>query len=380
MTADPLGGLGAPPGRPVQPPPQQHRRWVEPPTPSTRALLALLAVFFVAQSWLGGWDTQDGEALFRLGSLYPAAVLDGDLWRLGSYAFLHIGVAHFVMNAWALWVLMRPVEGLLGPAVSVGIFAGAALAGGTASAVFRVATRDLFVQGAGASGGIFGLFGAQLALWLRLRHRLPPEVARAGLRAMLINLGLNAIIAFGFPVDNAAHLGGLVGGLVLGLLVPIRGLPLRFWHAPAKWLAVASAFILFAMEGAAVARAAHPRPRTLVGPGVTARVPWRLVPVAPGEAVTPGDLGLVALVLLEDRPAAQQGELVRLGSRTWTRARGEGPRKGTELVVLETAEGARRVVVQLYCKLPECMATLDQTADEIAASVRTTGAAPAPAR
>src|SRR5438105_9595189 len=155
---------------------------------STGVLLALLAAAFLAEGVLVGWQSfADDEVLLRLGSLFAPAVRAGDWWRLGSYAFLHIGAAHFVMNAWVLWVLMRSIEGTYGAAGAVGIFAASALAGGAASAL---ASSGL-VQAAGASGGIFGLFGASGALWIRLRHRVPPEALRAALRAMVINLLLN---------------------------------------------------------------------------------------------------------------------------------------------------------------------------------------------
>ena len=130
MTADPLGGLAA--RAPKEP--LAQRLFTRPPTPSTRALLLLLGVCFGLQSWAGNWDSQDPLALFRLGSLYAPAVLDGDWWRLGSYAFLHIGPAHFLMNAYALWILMRPLEAMHGPAIPVSIFAATTIANDTSSA------------------------------------------------------------------------------------------------------------------------------------------------------------------------------------------------------------------------------------------------------
>ena len=124
---DPLGGLpqtGEPAAAEVRSAEvrsaETHRG---PPAPTTVALLALLGVMFLAEVWLGGGLDPHPVALFRLGSLSAAAVRDGDWWRLGSYAFLHGGPLHLLFNAYALWILMRPIESLFGPPVALGLFA-----------------------------------------------------------------------------------------------------------------------------------------------------------------------------------------------------------------------------------------------------------------
>ena len=312
---DPLGGLQRP-EPPPDPAPAPPRRT---PATSTAALLALLGAAFAAQAWLGGWTFADPAALMRLGSLHAPAVLDGDWWRLGSYAFLHIGVAHFAMNSWALWVLMRPVEATYGPAAALGLFAASSLAGGAASFAASAAGENLFTQAAGASGGVFGLFGATGALWLRMRHRVPPDALRAALRAMLFNLLLNVAIAFVAPVDNFAHGGGFACGALLGFLAPLPTLPRRPWHFPAQAALLLSALALAAAEGAAIARAVHPSTRTLAGNGAQAKVPWMLVPVKPGLAVAPGGMGLVAAVGRLEPEGNAAGDEVDLGPRRWRR-------------------------------------------------------------
>ena len=80
-----------------------------PATPTTVLLLALLGAGFLAEIWVGGGLGEDPLTLFRLGSLSGAAVAAGDFWRLGSYAFLHAGPVHLLVNGYALWVLMRPI-------------------------------------------------------------------------------------------------------------------------------------------------------------------------------------------------------------------------------------------------------------------------------
>jgi membrane associated rhomboid family serine protease len=334
-----------------------------PPTPSTRALLLLLGVFFFAQSKLGGWQTDDPLALYRLGSLWAPAVLDGDWWRVGSYAFLHIGPVHFLMNAWALWILMRPLEAMFGPAVPIGLFAAASIAGGAASCAWALSQGNVLVSAAGASGGLFGLFGAELALWVRLRKLLPPEVARGALRAMAVNIVINVLIALSFPVDSAAHLGGLAMGLLLTLLIPIRNTPLLPWQTPARLLVIACAFVLFAMEGAAVARAVKPRDRQMKGDGFSLSLPSIMVPLGPTEAASTGTLGLVLTVTREGLSAAG---VPGKAPPEWQRIRSSDRAKAPLAITLTRFDRDVLWVLELVCARPECLSLLDPIADQLA--------------
>lgn len=345
---DPLGGLGGPETPPPAAAPLRRLRG-----PTTIALLGVLLLGLAAQGWFGNGELEDPTALLRLGSLYGPAVQDGDWWRIGSYAFLHVGAAHFLMNAWALWILMRPVEATFGAAAALGLFAASALAGGGASAAAALLRGNVFAQAAGASGGIFGLFGATGGLWIRLRHRLPPQALRAAWRAMLVNLAINAALAFVFPVDNWAHGGGFVCGFLLALVAPLPSLPRRPWHAAASALLVGSALALFAAEGAAVARAVHPQPRVLRASGLRATLPWDLCPLArPGLAMAP-DIGMQLGIAREPEPPPAEGEKLELGSRTWTRVRtgADGETQGT---LLAAPDGAGRVVVEWLCYDDAC--------------------------
>jgi len=306
---DPLGGLGHPghgganlPGDPSPPTrrppagpgaPQGPRvgfRLQASGTPTAWALVLVLGGFFIAQCALGDWNMEDPLALFRLGALHWLSVLDGDFFRLGAYSFLHIGVAHFLLNAYALWILMRPIELSYGSVSALGIYAAAVIGGGAASMAWAIHSNNAFMLAAGASGGIFGLFGAQISLWLRLRSRLPPEASKLAVRGLVMNLLLNVFISWqaaanGMALDNSAHLGGIATGLFFGLAAPLAVLPGRFWQKPAQALLVLATFALASMEGAAVARAIHPHTRLLQGPGVAADAPWMLVPATPGIAV-----------------------------------------------------------------------------------------------
>ena len=103
--------------------------------------------------------------------------------RIGSYALLHIGWFHLLVNAYAIWILAPQLELTFGSNVTLGLFSATALAGGAASALWGFQTGNAHLA-AGASGGIFGLFGATVGLAdladLWRVGRLRPRGRRAG--------------------------------------------------------------------------------------------------------------------------------------------------------------------------------------------------------
>jgi rhomboid protease GluP len=347
--SDPLGGLDEAPREepPPQPAPQPRRR-----TPTTFALLFVFAAFFVAEGLAGNDPSvESAAALLRLGALFAPALRDGDWWRLGSYAFLHIGWAHLLVNSWALWVLAPQLELTYGSNFTLGLFAASALAGGAGSALWNLHTGQSVVA-AGASGGVFGLFGATASLVWRMRHRLPPAVLRSIVRNFAFNILLNIAVTFMVNVDVAAHAAGATAGLLLGLAGPLMMLEKRPWHAPVFWLAIASAFALAAMEGAAVAWAVHPRPRTLRASGMEAKVPGLLVPLQPGIAGIPGEV-FVEISRVNDALQIEPGEdAVRIGDRTWLRQ--HSPAKNGDVTRLATSDGGGMLVIEMWCGSDIC--------------------------
>ncbi|HEY6908120.1 MAG TPA: rhomboid family intramembrane serine protease [Myxococcales bacterium] len=354
---DPLGGLPEASGPPQHdggaPDRFERRPQRNPPRPTTWAILILLAIAFAAELAVGhDWKGENTVTLFRLGALYGPAVRDGDWWRIGAYAFLHIGWLHIAVNAYALWVLAPQLEWTFGSNLTLGLFAATALAGGAASTAWSFFTDEARFA-AGASGGIFGLFGATIGLYLRVRHTLPEHVRRGIVRAIGINVLLNVAIAVTAPVDNAAHAGGLVSGVLLSLIAPLPRLERRPWHPFAKGLLVASALALAAMEGAAVARAVRPSPRTLRGNGAEAQVSGLLAPDEPGLATLPG-IAEIAISRQPERIAIVAGEdAVHIGNRTWLRQRGTDETH-TDLLRLTAADDGGRLVIELLCRDAFC--------------------------
>jgi len=344
-----------------------------PPAPTTVALLVLLGIAFLAEVWLSRGLGPDSVVLFRLGSLSGDALRDGDWWRLGSYAFLHGGPFHLLFNAYALWVLMTPIEGLFGPAVALGLFAATAVAGGEAS-ILGANLRQSSWQSVGASGGIFGLFGAHIALYWRVRHRIAPEARRAASRTLLFNLVLNLVLAIGAQaanvhLDNAAHAGGFFSGIVLGLVAPSPVLEERPWSRFVLYLLIGASFALASMEGAAIARAVNPHPRTLRAKRVEATVPFDVVPGSDGRARSARGVD-VALRRVEGTFDVEHGHEISLAGRTWSKIVTTDP-GGTPTVVLTAQDGPARLFVQAWCFADNCTdAKRDAVAEEVAAKVR----------
>ena len=148
--------------------------------------------------------------LYEYTALYGPLVDSGEYWRLFSVALVHGGLTHLFFNMFSLLVLGNPVEAALGKARFLVIFLVSLLTGSLASIYLNSAAQ----VSVGASGAVFGLFGAFIAL---------RKMISEGVRDIYLIIGLNFV--FGFilgGVDWRAHLGGLIGGyLTTALLLRI---------------------------------------------------------------------------------------------------------------------------------------------------------------
>ncbi len=181
----------------------------------TYVFLGLVAVVFVLETVLGG--STNTATLERLGAQINFRVADGEIWRLLSAMFLHIGLAHIAFNGWALFSLGRDVEAFYGSVWFAVIYLAAGLFGNIAYYLLGGS-----VLSAGASGGVFGLIGAEVAYFLSNRD-LFGKFGRERLSNLAVLVGINLV--FGFTVqgiNNYAHLGGLLSGLALGLMLAPR--------------------------------------------------------------------------------------------------------------------------------------------------------------
>lgn len=179
-------------------------------------LLSLLAGFVVeiAQGGPGSLGNGPGPAtLIRLGAMQPYLVADGQYWRLFTAIFLHAGLIHIAFNAYALWLFGRFVEDTYGSSRLILLFF---LSGFLASAT-SYAFGPANAIGVGASGAVFGIFGAFIAYHFRRRDL---AASAASLRWAFTMILLNALLAFGVrTIDWRAHVGGLVAGFLAGYLL-----------------------------------------------------------------------------------------------------------------------------------------------------------------
>jgi membrane associated rhomboid family serine protease len=181
------------------------------------------------------------EVLFVLGAQANQAVAAGQWYRLGTAAFLHADLMHILFNMWALSLFGPPLERDAGSGPFAAMYAASALAGGAAFYVLG----DPGGVAVGASGAIFGLFGAWLAGFWRHRHT---AAGRAGLNQLLLLLGINAALPLLIPrIAWQAHLGGFLAGI---LIATVWGSLARSGRGP--WARVVVALVVAAAALAAV--------------------------------------------------------------------------------------------------------------------------------
>ncbi len=170
------------------------------------ANLAMFAFEVVSGASLAG---PDPAAMVALGGNFGPLTCHGQAWRLLTAMFLHYGVIHIGMNMVCLYQI-RIVERILSRAEFLALYCAAGLVGGLAS----VASHPLAVS-AGASGAVFGMFGAFTAVMIVRRKRMDPAVWRNTMKSLGTFFALN--LALGLSqrgIDLTAHVGGLATGFV----------------------------------------------------------------------------------------------------------------------------------------------------------------------
>ena len=182
----------------------------------TRLLIALNVIGYLWEIWVGGsgmlvglgGDTQGMQRVLVDGALIPAAVLQyGQWWRIFTGAFLHGGLLHIGVNMMSLWFLGRFIEYALGSWRMLVVYMVSLVASGLGVVYFS----GPLVPTIGASGAIFGLFGALFAIGLKL-GKPGMDLVRANIGILILNL----IITFTVPqISWQAHVAGLLAGFVL---------------------------------------------------------------------------------------------------------------------------------------------------------------------
>lgn len=176
----------------------------------TRILIVINVIVFLWEVGTGALTSD--SALLAHGALTPYSVLhDHQYWRIVTGAFLHASILHIGVNMLSLWFLGRFIEEVLGSPRMLLVYVVSMIVSGLGVVYFSAP----YIPTIGASGAIFGLFGALFAIGLKL--------GRPGMQLVRDNVGiliLNLVITFAVPMISwQAHVSGLVTGFVLTLLI-----------------------------------------------------------------------------------------------------------------------------------------------------------------
>src|SRR5580698_7488398 len=184
----------------------------------TQVIFGINAAVFLGMA-LSGSTFMDFPVreLVQWGANAGALTLSGEWWRLLTNVFVHGGIIHIAFNMWCLWNLGQLCESLYGRWTYAAIYLICGLGASLASAAWHPS-----VPSVGASGAIFGLAGALITA-LKLGEFSVPRAALSGtLRSLGAFVVYNLIFGFVLPgVDNTAHIGGLITGLIVGALIAL---------------------------------------------------------------------------------------------------------------------------------------------------------------
>lgn len=185
------------------------------PAAATFALLAVnIGVFIIMVASGISWITPQADQVLRWGADYGPYTLSGQYWRLITSMFLHFGIIHIFGNMWCLWSLGQLTEKLIDSVSLLGLY----LVTGIGAALLSLSWDPMRVS-AGASGAIFGIAGALISVLYFGKLGLLPEGRRKLLGYVVRFAFLNLVFGLQGHIDNMAHLGGLVSGLLMGLFL-----------------------------------------------------------------------------------------------------------------------------------------------------------------
>lgn len=177
--------------------------------PVNAALLTIITVYFILITFNGG--TTDVETLVRFGALFPPLVKEyGQYYRLISSIFIHIGIMHLFFNGYALYIFGTQIERVMGHKKYILFFLFTGLGGNILTYLFNYTSIS-----AGASGSLFGMFGAFLHLIRHYPDRVTPEGKRSILKLLAINLAITLLVP---NISTTAHFGGLIFGYLLSFI------------------------------------------------------------------------------------------------------------------------------------------------------------------
>lgn len=184
----------------------------------TQAIIALNILAFIAIIRMGANPLDPSpDVLLDAGANFGPFTLAGQWWRLLTSLFLHFGLIHLLLNMNALYQIGQIMERLSGKSIFLLNYLGCGLMGSFASVYFN--NRAI---SAGASGAIFGIFGSLFGYFLREKQGIPLDVVKKLRNSALVFALFNLFMGFtASGIDNAAHIGGLLTGVILGFLTAL---------------------------------------------------------------------------------------------------------------------------------------------------------------
>lgn len=170
-------------------------------------------LIFIVMEFFG--NTENITYMLKCGAAYTPLILEGQWYRLFTSMFLHFGMGHLLNNMVLLLFLGDTLESMIGKWKYLLIYLGGGITGNLVSMIVDCRTGQMAVS-AGASGAVFAVIGGILVILIRHKGRVQDMTASRLLFMMALS------IYHGFQstgIDNAAHVGGALGGIVLTLLL-----------------------------------------------------------------------------------------------------------------------------------------------------------------
>ena len=178
----------------------------------TYALIALnILLYIISAIKCGNFMDIDSMTLYSMGGKFAYNIYHGEVWRLVSAMFLHSDIMHILFNMYSLYILGSQVEIIFGKVKYLIIYFISGIAANILSCILAPNTLSI-----GASGAIFGLLGA-FAIVIFINRK---KVSKGSITNLVLVILLNIYIGFtGQSIDNAAHIGGLVTGILVGFII-----------------------------------------------------------------------------------------------------------------------------------------------------------------
>jgi len=245
----------------VAPPRRRRSTWAS--APATHLLLGINCAVFVAMVARGisVWMPTTDQLMGWGANNARNVLLGGEWWRIVTAMFVHVGILHLATNMWCLWNLGLLAEPLMD---SLGLFALYILTGAAGNLLstlynwYKFHDVNVFPSGAGASGAVFGIAGALIVLLKSKQLPVPQEEVRRLRKSVIYFAVINLVIGYsvnlgagftGVEVDNSAHIGGFLCGLLFAApMVPRIGSPKKDFQFKLR-LSVALVVLLLVLFG-----------------------------------------------------------------------------------------------------------------------------------